>query len=374
MRNISLLLIVLFVNCISAQNSLRNFGNLKVFENSDLGFHTNLINDGSFDENRGRVGFYGSQELEISGAFVSQFYDFELFLDNNLLLKTPIRIANNLSFFSGNIKSDKLNSSIYTEFVENSNYNGVTRMTKVDGYAFVRGKKDFEFPIGDENQLKSLRINFQDEIFEAKSAYFKDNPKNQIGSKLDPTLSHISEDEFWRLETTGNVQISISWNQHSELSSSLEALDRIIIAGWNENNQQWENLGNTSFTGDIENGKVTSLFFDAAEYKVFTFASLFEVQEDISKHFLVSANGDGVNDRLVLPELQNSPKNLLIIYNRNGRKVFEKENYSDEFGGFSTSGGLTINRKKGLPDGIYFYVAKMYTLNKEAQGFLYLTR
>lgn len=63
-----------------------------------------------------------------------------------------------------------------------------------------------------------------------------------------------------------------------------------------------------------------------------------------------------------------------MIYNRNGQKVFEKENYTDEFGGFSTSGSLTINRKKGLPDGIYFYVAKMYSLNQEAQGFLYLTR
>jgi len=71
---------------LSAQNSFRNFGNLKVFENSALGFQTNLINDGSFDENLGRIGFYGEEELEISGIYAPKFYDFELFLDGDLLL------------------------------------------------------------------------------------------------------------------------------------------------------------------------------------------------------------------------------------------------------------------------------------------------
>lgn len=368
-------------DCVHAQNSFRNFGNLKVFENTELGFQTNLINDGSFDENLGRIGFYGLENLAISGAFVPQFYNFELFLDNQLSLNIPIRISNNAAFFNGNIRTNKLNSSLYTEFEDNSNYEGATDLSKVDGYVLVRGKKEFVFPIGTNDRLRPLHLSFQNTTSTAKSAYFFDDPNDQMSLNitssekiLDYTLSDISTKEFWHLETEGDIKISLTWNQESELPSFLKKLDRITIAGWNEETEQWDNIGKSNFDGSFDQGSITSSSFNASQYQIFTFAALFEIQEDTTGHYLVSANQDGVNDKLIIPELEQSPRNLILIYNRHGRKIFEKENYSDEFGGFSTSGSFTINREKGLPEGIYFYVAKMYDLNRTVQGFLYLTR
>lgn len=57
-------------------------------------------------------------------------------------------------------------------------------------------------------------------------------------------------------------------------------------------------------------------------------------------------NGDGVNDRFEIPNIERYISNQLVILNRWGEKVFEKENY---FG--TWDGGK-------LPDGVYFYILK----------------
>ena len=214
----------------------------------------------------------------------------------------------------------------------------------------------------------------------AKSAYFFENPdrpttlKTEYDTrKMDNTLLAISTKEFWRLETKGNVKISLSWNRKSELPSFLEKIDRITITGWNETREKWDDLGRHTFESNFEEGTISSRFFDASKYRILTFASLFKIDENLPANYLVTPNGDGINDKLVLPELENSPNNLIKIYNRNGLKVFEKRNYTDQFGGFSTTNNMVIGREKGLPRGVYFYVVKMLDLNIESQGFLYLT-
>ena len=52
-------------------------------------------------------------------------------------------------------------------------------------------------------------------------------------------------------------------------------------------------------------------------------------------NYLVTPNGDGANDFLQIPELELSPNNRIRIFDRNGLKVFEKDNYTNEFTGFA---------------------------------------
>ena len=115
--------------------------------------------------------------------------------------------------------------------------------------------------------------------------------------------------------------------------------------------------------------------FTPDDYAVITFGSLSEAEEVFSlPNYYISPNGDGLNEYLYIEELEESPNNELRIFDRRGLLVFSQDNYTDQFRGISNVDGLVINREKGLPEGVYFYIVRLKDLNTEYQGFLYLNR
>ena len=44
------------------QTAFHNFGDLKIHENANVGFHLDLTDDGIFDDNQGLVGFYSDSQ------------------------------------------------------------------------------------------------------------------------------------------------------------------------------------------------------------------------------------------------------------------------------------------------------------------------
>lgn len=89
---------------------------------------------------------------------------------------------------------------------------------------------------------------------------------------------------------------------------------------------------------------------------------------------MVSPNGDGINDFLYIPELENYETNTLQIFDRNGLKVFEQDNYTSEFNGVAGVNVPAISRNRGLPEGVYFYLVSAGKQEFTIQGFLYLKR
>ncbi|RAJ11209.1 gliding motility-associated C-terminal domain-containing protein, partial [Olleya aquimaris] len=77
----------------------------------------------------------------------------------------------------------------------------------------------------------------------------------------------------------------------------------------------------------------------------------------------ISPNGDGFNDNF---DLSSYDVQLLEIYNRNGRLVYSKENYSMEWEGQSNDGEM-------LPVGTYYYVMK-YQGTKTKAAWVYINR
>ncbi|WP_397364411.1 gliding motility-associated C-terminal domain-containing protein [Olleya sp. R77988] len=77
----------------------------------------------------------------------------------------------------------------------------------------------------------------------------------------------------------------------------------------------------------------------------------------------ISPNGDGINDNF---DLSSYDVQTLEIYNRNGRLVYSKENYSMEWGGQSNDGDM-------LPVGTYYYVMK-YQGTKTKAAWVYINR
>ncbi|NNE01589.1 MAG: gliding motility-associated C-terminal domain-containing protein, partial [Eudoraea sp.] len=92
---------------------------------------------------------------------------------------------------------------------------------------------------------------------------------------------------------------------------------------------------------------------------------------DLDNYFM-TPNGDGQNDILELDGVEESPNNLLQIFDRYGVLVYSKNNYQNEFNGRSNR-ETVVTRDSGLPSGIYFYIITMNDLRQKHQGYLYIS-
>jgi gliding motility-associated-like protein len=260
-------------------------------------------------------------------------------------------------------------------------YTGETDATKVDGYAAITNKQSFTFPVGDARQLRPLILNSEGVNTFAKCAYFREDPNNPSTFPSFPTtaraqtIAAVSSAEFWRLEGSVPSTVSLSWNPQSNLAAIAANLNSVTLMGWSKSAGRWLSLGQEGAGGDLDNGFVSSAPFVPDEYEIITFGSLAEPTDILSlDNYLLTPNGDGVNDFLEIIELEQSPHNKISIFDRNGLKVFEMVNYTNEFTGTANVDNLVINKKQGLPEGIYFYVIRMDDLGLNYQGFLYLER
>jgi len=93
--------------------------------------------------------------------------------------------------------------------------------------------------------------------------------------------------------------------------------------------------------------------------------------DQVSVRQLLSPNGDGVNDFLVIEGITNFPENKLTIMNRNGQPVFEAGGYNNSTKVFD--GRSNITGAMQLP-GTYFYSLDYIVngVNKHRTGFIVL--
>ena len=104
MKRKVLYILFLFSLGIDAQTALHNFGAIQIHDGAQMGFHLDLINDGTFNENLGLAGFYNDQNpLFISGTQVPKFFDVEIDVLHNLNLEISTEIQNSLSFINGKV-------------------------------------------------------------------------------------------------------------------------------------------------------------------------------------------------------------------------------------------------------------------------------
>ena len=372
-----IIFLMIFIK-LSGQEAIHNYGNLQLHKNGSLGFHADFSNFGGFDKNLGVIGFYHPTEtLQIGGAFSPTFHDLELGVANNVDLDLSINITQDLNFIYGNLRTEKSRKDISVNFLEKSAYDGISALSKVNGRASVRDQKSFEFPVGVDDMLRPLKIHFVNEVFLAKCSYHMENPDfpksfaNTFDTnKRGPDLGLIFQQEFWDLNTSGRVQITLNWHSLSNLSYYASELSEVTIAGWNRNERIWENLGNTQMEGDLNQGWVQSNIFNANDYEIFTLGFLRTKNSDIPGNYAITPNGDGINDYFTLKIIDKSPNNEFRLFDRTGILVFEQSNYKDEFRGKGNR-NIFIG-KENLPEGVYFYLLELTDLNLKYQGYFYL--
>jgi gliding motility-associated-like protein len=136
---------------------------------------------------------------------------------------------------------------------------------------------------------------------------------------------------------------------------------------------------------DLGKSTVTASAAGNANYKPATAIQLVEVVsrtgEDISVPLVITPNGDGINDQLIIKGIENFPSNHVVIVNRNGTKIFDVLNYDNSetiFLGMAkvngTFEGKVVGRTEYLPQGTYFYSISytLGTVSKRKTGYFVL--
>ncbi|MGW9685543.1 gliding motility-associated C-terminal domain-containing protein [Flagellimonas sp. 2504JD1-5] len=388
MKKFLYILFLFLAVVINAQTALYNSGNIRIHNNGNIGFHTDLINDSAFDQNQGLAGFYGNNVIQVQGSITPTFNDVEFMVPNNVFLQTSINVLNNTNFIDGNVLTPQNNQAINLNFMDTGFFTGENDASKVSGFAAITNRDFFSFPVGDQDQLRPLLLESESATPMAVCAYFFENPSNpssilenfNVQEKVR-NIGTVTEREFWIVQSDIPAQVTISWNQRSDLTAIPNATaESIIVVGWSKASSRWVVIGNTAVSGDITQGFVTSETFVPSEFAAITFGTIplptdtFAVNNPTLGNYFLSPNNDGVNDFLVIDGMSESPNNSLRIFNRFGQKVFEKINYVDEFRGESNTGNFILNQDIGLPEGVYYYLITLDDLELEYQGFLFLDR
>lgn len=364
-----------------AQPALTHFGGMQLHPGAEVGLYFDLVNEAPFDQNLGRVGFYGQQPMEVRGAFAPAFYDVEIATDFEVRLLTPLWVRNGLNFIAGNFYTNRNLSEQYVGLLQDAVVNGAADFSKVDGFVQAVQQSNLVFPVGDEFQLRPLTFQSGETAPLLRCAYFRGDPTaSALYGPLSPELrprdiDRIGTTEFWRLEGAVSGTVTLAWNFQSGMAGIAETLQQVELVGWHKASGRWLPLGTPTRAGDLTDGFAISAPFVPDEFEVLTFAGGGVPGEvfDLPNYYL-SPNGDGINDFLVIEELLESPNNELRIYDRRGLLVFGATNYQNNFNGVSNTDNLVFDRLAGLPNGVYFYVVRLLDLTTEYQGFLYLNR
>jgi gliding motility-associated-like protein len=80
----------------------------------------------------------------------------------------------------------------------------------------------------------------------------------------------------------------------------------------------------------------------------------------------MTPNGDGKNDMLVFKNLDMYPANTIKIFDRAGRKVYEKKNYTNDW-------NATLNGA-ALEEDTYFYIVDFGTGKGIIKGYVSIIR
>lgn len=382
MRNSLIYITLFFVFAFAkAQTAFYNFGNIQIHDQGEIGFHIDLINDGTFDNNLGLAGFYNTQnELFVSGSNQPIFFDMEVAVEDDLNLEVAVGVSNFLEFLNGRVITPRDQIDVNLDFTNNGIYLGASNDRHVDGYINNDGDLDFTFPTGDDARLRTISVVREDNTFTSyTAAYFFENPNipSTLGSpfvtsNFQNTLSIISNVEYWDLNGNVPTKVILTWDEQSQVPILADDTSSLRVVGFSTALNQWVDLGNSGVNGSIDNGEIGSDIFNPELYSALTIGSVLKGSGAITVHNIITPNGDGVNDTLVIEGLSTVPDNELFIYNRWGVEVYRRKDYDNSFRGIS-DGRATVNESSELPVGTYYYVLKLKD-QKDLTGAFYINR
>ncbi len=373
---------------IATHFDFSNTENGKVVNDGTVLFFQNFNNDGQFSFSKqgknaksSTVVFRRHNQDEgiqvISGNAITEFFDLELSSKTPVVafdLKNNMDVYGTLNFDEGILKIDESINPIHKSsygmltFQQGAQASNTSDRSHAEGKVEKIGKEYFEYPIGDETYFRAASIGAPQDILDAVVAEYKlkDTPFFAERENKTGVVKEVNTNEYWKLE--GNLKqdetviLSLTWDERTTLPAMMTNPESDLhIIRWDEKQQLWVDEGGVV---DMSTRTVTT----PTKIKDFGYFTLGTVKEDLILdgdvviYNLVTPDGDGKNDYFIIDNIAKYPNNRVEIYNRWGVKVFETTNY-DALGDGSTNvfrgyseGKITVDRKKKLPSGTYYYI------------------
>ena len=220
----------------------------------------------------------------------------------------------------------------------------------VDSQGLVQGVIAYETPL-DENQ------NGDFDFLEYGSDFAP------IVDLPDQINYQINEPVLFTISTLSSTNVSYQWQR--SLDGGLSYSDLYDSSKFSGVNTSELILNNADYpdNGSLYRVILSPLAFACSEIRISNATLLFYNELFIPNAF--SPNGDGVNDFWEILGLQNYSGNKLEVYNRLGIKLYETNDYKNDWYG-------TYNGQQ-LPDGTYFYLLYLSEARIE-KGFIFIKR
>lgn len=347
--------------------------------------YADFNNDGQVGFTTGEQGFTrfeGNAVQQLSGASTSYFYDV---LFNNTSSTTAsfehsgsISVANEVEFLEGIVDNDNFGGEVI--FEQDAYHLSTSDVSHVDGPVRKIGDTGFTYPVGDNQYYRYCAISAptnQADGFKAK--YFFSNPGTTYPlTSKQSVIQLIDNQEYWEVtRETGSstVLLTLSWDEFTTTPTSVVAApyEEIHIVRWDAGQSKWVDEGgvvNTSM-------KEVTTPMELESYGVFTLARVIK-EPFVTVYEGLTPNGDGNNDHLIVEGIDAYPNTALTVFNRWGTKVYETDDYQNDWDGTSDS-RFNVGGDE-LPEGTYYYLLKLggdpenSNYEKIFKGYFYIKR
>jgi len=365
---------------VSTQFDFDNKASGVIFNDGEFQFYKNYNNDGLFthstNQTTGYTVFQGSQPQLIGGSQPSKHFDVLFY---NTSTQYPFSLNSDLiidgvgNFREGIVRINKNNGGQLL-FGNGASQMNATDRSYAEGMVEKQGNNAFTFPIGKSGYYRLAGISAPTNVADTyMSEYFKETT-NQTYPHKDRTgiISAVNDQEYWTITqaagTTGSVMVTLSWHDQTT-PAEFRGTQDLHIVRWDANQNLWVDEGGVVDAG----AKTITTPVQVDGFGIFTLGKIKEKflnPGDVVVYNGVSPDGDGINDYLIIDNIEHFPENQVILYNRWGRKVYETKNYNSKnnvFVGVAEGNGIVGSGEK-LPAGTYYYVVEyLYDWDGQSQ-------
>lgn len=256
----------------------------EMINNGQVHYRGNISNYGIIDCNGCASGVnYIDDPIDNPQAILGDenliWYDGVLDNMGGLLLYRELKLVNSWTFTDGIVTTNRAQTGEFLHFLDDAVYINSSNVRHVDGYIGKTGDDAFTFPVGDGSAIRPVGIRGNNPTDFFKAAYFSTDPNVAtlpVGGPFSTlsfdagTLSFVNDAEYWDVQGVTTTPITLSWDASTNLSSWVQGIDTLAIAGWE--GSEWVYLGNAATTGNLTEGTITSQSVIPDNYSVFTLA------------------------------------------------------------------------------------------------------
>jgi gliding motility-associated-like protein len=314
-----------------AQNITVSSGTLSVGVATTLTLReTSLVNNGEFTGSNGSI-VSTYDNMTIGGISTLQLYT--LIAHGNIDLETDVQIDGNMVLNSGIFNLNNSNLMLNGQIIGENNSARI--FTSGSGEII----KIVDLEANQKNTLGNIGLEITSLIDYTALEFRRGHAPQSKGS------SYGIERYYSIPEIDESMSASLTY-----LTRELNNLDASNLKANVLSENSWIPV-NTTPDPDRKGYLNTSILPGYQKITLFESAPV----DDVIIPGGISPNNDSRNDVFVISGIENYPNNKLVIFNRWGDILIEKEPYENDWGG-ENENSTGVAHKNIFPDGTYFYI------------------